>query len=124
MRERTERDLLFFAFGLLMGVLLHVAAGLAHEAEHPELDSWFMGLSSGKGPCCDTSEALRLDDPDWENDSGHYKVRIEGEWVDVPPDAVVSGPNKAGHALVWPFKVGAWGGGGWTIRCFMPGVEG
>jgi DNA-binding MarR family transcriptional regulator len=32
----------------------------------------------------DGSDAKRLGDADWDSNDGHYRVRIDGEWVDVP----------------------------------------
>lgn len=99
-------------------ILFLAVRASAHDHNHPELNAWFMGLHSGKGACCDGSDAMSIDDPDWQNDSGHYRVRLEGEWVDVPDDAVITEPNKVGHALVWPYRRD---GKLNQIRCFMPG---
>lgn len=91
------------------------------------LKPWFDGLRSGKGPCCSDADGYALDDPDWESRAGHYRVRIPISnddadrnvlvWVDVPEDAVITEPNRAGRTMVWPI----WGYQGPTIRCFMPG---
>lgn len=35
-------------------------------------------------------------DIDWESHHGHYRVRIDGEWVMVPDGAVVTQPDKTG----------------------------
>jgi hypothetical protein len=32
--------------------------------------------------------------------NGHYQVRIENEWLEVPDDAVITEPNKFGRAMV------------------------
>ena len=56
-------------------------------------------------------------DVDWESKDGHYRVRLDGAWIDVPDEAVVTEPNRAGRAMVWPIKSYM----GVTIRCFMPG---
>jgi hypothetical protein len=88
------------------------------------LKSWFDGLRSGKGPCCSDADGTALSDVDWETKDGHYRVRIEGSWWDVPDEAVITGPNRAGRTMVWPvyyrqdgslllLRV--------EIRCFMPG---
>jgi hypothetical protein len=37
-----------------------------------------------RDPCCDGTDAERVDDADWETKDGQYRVRINGEWVDVP----------------------------------------
>jgi hypothetical protein len=55
-----------------------------------------------------------VSDVDWESKDGRYRFRIEGE---VPEDAVVTEPNRAGRTMVWPIK----GYLGMSIRCFMPG---
>jgi hypothetical protein len=100
---------------ILIGVVL---LWLVHDPARPELNGWFMGLSSGKGPCCDGSDAMRLDDVDWESRDGHYRVRLDGEWVDVPDSAVVDGPNRAGPTMVWPYRKD---GKLDQVRCFLPG---
>lgn len=87
---------------------------VAHEHGKPG-DAWYQGLKSGKGPCCDGKDYLP--DVTWESKDGRYRVRIEGEWVDVPPDAVLSVPNRDGRTLVWP----TWSDGKRAVRCFMPG---
>ena len=92
----------------------------AHDYQHPELNSWYESLRSGKGLCCDGSDAKRVDDADWDTMDGHYRVRIDGEWVDVPTDAVVDGPNRAGRTMVWPYNLN----GHPKARCFMPGSMG
>ena len=81
------------------------------------LKPWFDGLRSGKGLCCSDADGFAVSDPDWESKSGHYRVRVDNEWIDVPDDAVITEPNRAGRTMVWPLK----GSLGTTIRCFMPG---
>jgi hypothetical protein len=81
------------------------------------LKPWFDGLKSGKGPCCSVADGLAVSDPDWESKDGHFRVRVENEWIDVPDDAVITEPNLAGRTMVWPVK----GSLGTSIRCFMPG---
>ncbi|GKQ52026.1 hypothetical protein BRSPCE3_28810 [Bradyrhizobium sp. Ce-3] len=95
-------------------------SGQAHDHDHPELNGWYESLHSGKGPCCDGSDAQRVDDADWDTKDGHYRVRLEGEWVDVPDEAVVTGPNRAGRTMVWPYYLN----GHPRPRCFMPGSMG
>jgi hypothetical protein len=84
---------------------------------NPELKAWFDSLKSGKGPCCSDADGTALSDVDWESHGGHYRVRIEGEWIDVPEEAVITEPNRIGRTMVWPIR----GYVGVTIRCFMPG---
>lgn len=55
-------------FAILLGLMLfalgHAAHG--HDHNHPELNAWMQTLKSGKGPCCDGSDALHLSDVEWE----------------------------------------------------------
>jgi len=116
-----------------------------HDAMHPELNPWFAKLRSMSGPCCDGSDALHLRDVEWTTQNkkeSHYRVMVpktaylyraasEGqdmkkgdtEWVDVPDDALVTGPNLDHSTLVW-----LWYSSGFQmtdephIRCFMPGA--
>ena len=82
------------------------------------LKSWFDSLRSGKGPCCSDADGFAVADPDWESKDGHYRVRLDGQWIPVPDDAVITVPNLAGRTMVWPIKDAL----GTSIRCFMPGV--
>jgi hypothetical protein len=81
------------------------------------LKPWFDSLRSGKGPCCSDADGVVIADPDWESKEGHYRVRLDGEWILVPDDAVITEPNRAGRTMVWPVK----GSLGTSIRCFLPG---
>ena len=81
------------------------------------LKQWFDSLQSGKGPCCSDADGSAVSDVDWESKGGRYRVRIEGEWHEVPEDAVITEPNRVGRTMVWPIK----GYLGLSIRCFMPG---
>jgi hypothetical protein len=81
------------------------------------LKQWFDGLRSSKGPCCSDADGSALADVDWESKGGHYRVRLDGEWIDVPDEAVITEPNRIGRTMVWPLR----GYLGLTIRCFMPG---
>ena len=81
------------------------------------LKPWFDTLKSSKGLCCSDADGFAVSDPDWESKDGHYRVRLEGEWVMVPDDAVITEPNRAGRTMVWPVK----GSLGISIRCFLPG---
>jgi len=82
------------------------------------LKSWFDSLSSSKGLCCSVADGLVVSDPDWESDRGHYRVHLDGKWIEVPDDAVITEPNRVGRTMVWPVR----GSLGISIRCFMPGT--
>ena len=105
--------------------LLLCTPALAHDPSHPELNEWLNRLASGKGLCCSFADGSIVSDVDWESKDGHYRVRLEGRWIDVPDDAVLDVPNKCGKALVWYSK--SWRSkvtgqeGDFYIRCFLPG---
>ena len=89
------------------------------------LHDWFEHLASGKGLCCSFADGYMVEDADWETRGGHYRVRVpvavnaaDAIWVDVPDEAVINEPNKAGRTMVWPL----YGLGPVSIRCFMPGT--
>ena len=71
-------------------------------------------MKSARGPCCSDADGFAVSDPDWDTQNGRYRVRIEGNWIVVPEDAVITEPNRYGRTMVWPIK----GSLGSTIRCF------
>ncbi|MFB9269054.1 hypothetical protein ACFFWD_39090 [Bradyrhizobium erythrophlei] len=106
-----------------LAALLSVAAQLAQARDldgryaNSPLKQWFDSLRSGKGPCCSDADGTAVSDVDWESKDGHYRVRLDGQWIDVPDEAVITEPNRAGRTMVWPIR----GYMGITIRCFLPG---
>jgi hypothetical protein len=64
------------------------------------LKPWFDSLKSGKGPCCSDADGNVVSDADWESKEGGYRVRIAGEWHDVPDNAVMTTPNLYGRTMV------------------------
>lgn len=104
---------------LILTLILLAQPVAAHDHSRPDLNDWFLGLQSdGGSPCCDGPDATRIEDADWDSKDGHYRVRLEGEWIDVPASAVVKGPNRAGVTLVWPWRTE---GKLNKVRCFLPG---
>jgi hypothetical protein len=83
----------------------------------PKLHEWFEHLHSGKGPCCSDADGRTVLDSDWEVVNSHYRVFLDGQWLDVPDDAVLTQPNLYGRTVVWPIKTFT----GVAIRCFIPG---
>jgi hypothetical protein len=51
----------------------------------PEMKKWFDGLI---GSCCSDADGTALSDVDWESKNGHFRVRLNGQWM-------VSSPNIA-----------------------------
>lgn len=136
----TRSDKIHWAVFILItcaAIVMLIASVLgahAHDKTRPELNDWFSGLYSGEGNCCSSTDGTALADPDWQQQDkclqhstgeekctthSTYRVRVEGEWMDVPDKAIVHGANRYGPAIVWPLK----GANGATIRCFMPGGQ-
>jgi hypothetical protein len=125
MRDRTLRRYAFawlcVACAGLVGVValvwLLVSPARAHDSQHPELNEWFMGLHAKGGAwCCSGDDADQPDD--WRTSGDHYQALVQGEWINIDPDAVVNGMNKAEHALIWLKHLD----GHPQARCFMPGT--
>jgi hypothetical protein len=117
-RPKTPLKIGFAVLSLALASQLGEARDRGQYANaNPELKAWFEGLKSGKGPCCSDADGTAISDVDWESSHGHYRVRLEGEWIDVPEEAVITEPNRIGRTMVWPLR----GYLGVSIRCFMPG---
>lgn len=79
--------------------------------------TWFKGVRSPNGiPCCDIADGHRTT---WRGkNKGGYEVPIEGQWREVPPEAIINNAsNPTGEAIVWYVRLGV----DYHIRCFVPG---
>ena len=83
------------------------------------LEEWFDRLASKNGLCCTFADGVSVQDVDWDTQNGRYRVRIQGEWIEVPDAAVITEPNRFGPAVVWPYNDRY---GNTQIRCFIPGA--
>jgi hypothetical protein len=102
----------------MLAALLTALTLVAGQYPDNALHKWFDSLASGKGLCCSFADGQSVSDVDWDTQDGHYRVQLNGQWLVVPDDAVVTEANKFGPAVVWPYA----GYGGVTlIRCFLPG---
>jgi hypothetical protein len=86
------------------------------------LEPWFQSLQNKVGIyCCARADGYPFEDGEWDIKENNYRVFIQGRWVVVPDDAVLSGPNKFGKAIVWfrnyPGRVTP----DIRIQCFIPG---
>jgi hypothetical protein len=110
-------------FGLILSMVVACLVGSVRARDldgryaNSPLKPWFDHLASGKGLCCSVADGESVADPDWESKDGHYRVRLENNWIDVPDDAVITEPNRAGRTMVWPMRFD----NQISIRCFMPG---
>jgi hypothetical protein len=91
-----------------------------------ETKAWFNGLRADHGQgvsCCADADGTALSDVDWTTKNGHYQVKIEGEWINVPEGAVIEKPNIIGKTIVWPYPIrDVDGHQTFGIRCFLPGA--
>ena len=121
------------SFSLMTALLLIVAPITATSGRDygqygnsdPTLRQWVQGLKdkSGHG-CCETADGHPAE-YEWDIAGNRYRVRIEGEWYDVPVEAVIEEPNKLGYATVWYWTT--WeldGKATYHIRCFLRGPGG
>ena len=106
-------------------LLFSSEAGLARDPDgkysSSPLKQWFDSLASRRGPCCSDADGQSVSDVDWDTKDGKYRVRLDGQWIEVPPEALVTVSNKFGLAVVWPYKDYE---GRTQIRCFIPGAGG
>lgn len=108
----------------LPAALAVAVASVAHARDdgryaNSPLKPWFKSLhSKGGRQCCADADGAALADIDWDTRDGHYRVRIEGQWINVPDETVVTAPNRVGRAMVWTYYVD----GRPAVRCFMPGT--
>jgi len=109
---------------LLAGVAISQARDSSQYSQVPhEIKTWIEHLTNKSGnPCCDSVDGFVPDA--WEIGPKHYRVKIYGEWLIVPDEAVIEGPNRLEHAVVWLEP-------SWTlgdespdaVRCFLPGPQ-
>ena len=92
----------------------------------PALHAWFDKLASKKGLCCSFADGRTINDPDWGTDGDHYWVRVDGQTIAVPDEAVVTEPNRFNVPIVWPWQTDTYNADGSPgkpeihIRCFLP----
>ena len=105
------------AGSMMLGLAPAIARDDGRYANSP-LKSWFESLhSKGGGQCCADADGMVLADVDWDTRDGQYRVRLDGQWIMVPPDRVITEANRTGRSIVWPQYVD----GSPVVRCFMPG---
>lgn len=108
-------------FRVGLAVLAIGTPALAHDngqfaGVSPSVREWFKGVKSQHGvPCCDIADGHRTD---YDMRKDQYWVPINGDWMPVPPDAVLDTVgNPVGDAVVWYSIYGDHV----VIRCFVPG---
>ena len=115
--ERTARGFTRAMWALMcVGALLISWSALAHDAAHPELQSWLLSQhNQNVGMCCDGEDTLALADTAWRTLAGHYHVLRNGGWTEVPDWALSqTRDSPTGGALL---RVGPR-----RAQCFKPGT--
>lgn len=115
---------LFFLTMVLLYPMMSHARDDGRYAQSP-LNGWVKSLKDKRGiSCCDTADGFPAE-VEWDTKGERYRVRIEGEWYDVPADAVLEQPNRLGYPMVWftwqyenSVKTKP------LIRCFIAGAGG
>ena len=125
--RRRSRKVLFVAaaFGMLAGAAVSQARDYGQYSPVPrDIKNWVESLADGKGiSCCATADGTVPEEFTWDIGANHYRVKVYGQWVIVPDNAVINGSNRLGHAVVWiayddpvfeaePIL---------SVRCFLPG---
>ena len=119
MHRLTCSTLAVVALCAVMLVPGYVSARDDGRYANEPLHAWFDQLASGKGLCCSFADGFKVENVDWDVQDGRYRVRLHGEWITVPENALVTEPNKYGPAVVWPYMDA---NGATQIRCFLPGA--
>ena len=116
-----------------IAVLFLAPSHLAAAADHgqlgptsPEMKAWANSLQNKLSEgCCSTADGWKPEAVEYDMRGNKYRVKIEGQWYDVPANAMIDLPNKFGFPVVWYYKT--WDNGirpSISIRCFIPGAGG
>ena len=113
-----------------LGIFFPVAAAQADDTGHyrqvsTEIKAWTEALTNEVGiGCCTIESGLIPEEIEWDISANSYRVKVDGQWLFVPDEAIIKGPNRLGYAAVWfeidhdlefeEYTV--------SIRCFLPGA--
>jgi hypothetical protein len=128
-RSAQHHDVALPTVGLLLSVIAITDTSARDYGQYRDVDpairEWVQGLKDKAGQgCCATADGHPAE-YEWDTAGNRYKVRIEGQWYDVPAEAVVDEPNKLGYATAWywwSFELD--GKKTYHIRCFLRGPGG
>jgi hypothetical protein len=85
----------------------------------PRIKGWIEGLTDKNGTsCCDTADGHEVEG--WDMGPAGYRVKVQGRWLEVPPEALIEGPNLLGYARAWL----RYQNGEPRVRCFIGGAGG
>jgi hypothetical protein len=89
-----------------------------------DIKAWIERLTDRSGTsCCSTADGVQPLEVEWDIGAHHYRVKVDDQWLTVPDSAVVRGPNRLGHAVVWLYyELDLEQDVQDTyVRCFLPG---
>jgi hypothetical protein len=91
----------------------------------PEIKTWIEALTDQHGiGCCAIADGTRPREITWDITASSYRVKVGTQWLSVPDEAVIKGPNRLGYAVAWIDYDWDINTGGMTlsVRCFLPGA--
>ncbi|HYZ22045.1 MAG TPA: hypothetical protein VE690_07800 [Rhodopila sp.] len=100
-------SVVWFVLCIAVLILTYVSAARAAPPPGTDLDSpthkWFEAQKSNSGTsCCSISDGHVLDEENIRVVNEHWEVRIRGNWVPVPAQAVIRSPdNPTGKSVAW-----------------------
>ncbi len=107
------------ALVLLIGGPLFARDDGRYAQGDPKIKRWIERLTDKNGAsCCDTADGHEVEG--WAFGAEGYRVKVQGQWLDVPERALITGPNLLGYARAWLY----WENGQPRVRCFIPGAGG
>jgi len=108
---------------LVSGAVSHARDNGQYSHLSRDIKAWVEKLTDQAGVnCCSTADGVRPREVEWDISKNYYRVKVDGKWLVVPDSAVVRGPNRLGHAVVWlyyEFEIDEHTYA--YVRCFLPG---
>jgi hypothetical protein len=117
---------LFVALGIFSPVVSLQAGDTGQNRQvSPEIKLWAGALTNETGiGCCTIANGLIPEEIEWDISANSYRVKVDGQWLFVPDEAIIKAPNRLGYAAVWfeidhdlefeEYTI--------SIRCFLPGA--
>ncbi len=86
----------------------------------PSQRKWFQEQKEPgtQKPCCNSSDGEEVQEDIRDGVYWVLSAKTQGEWLPVPPSAIITEPNRWGQPVAWFFHEG----GKPKVRCFSPGA--
>lgn len=89
----------------------------------PEEKAWWQcQYQIGGASCCGIGDGHLLNDDEWRSSGTGYQVLIEGDWLPVPPTAMVRSPCGPGPTPATAALAKVWYDSMRNILCFEVGT--